>query len=171
MAAMENLFGLPAHPIVIHAAVVLLPLAAIGTIVAAVSPPLRKRFGVLIAIVAVGAAITVWMAQSSGEELEHRVRETDLVEEHTEQGESVLPWALGLAIVAIGVASYDTVLAKRIGDDASKRRLAAGAMAVVALVPAIGGTYAVVKVGHSGAKAVWHDTANERSRSANGDGD
>lgn len=40
-----TLFGLPLHPLVVHAAVVLLPLAALGAIVIAVSERARKRYG------------------------------------------------------------------------------------------------------------------------------
>ena len=34
----DDLFGIPAHPLVVHAAVVLLPLAAIGTVIVAAIP-------------------------------------------------------------------------------------------------------------------------------------
>ena len=156
---MDNLFGLPAHPIVIHAAVVLLPLAAIGTIVVACSASLRRRFAALVAVCAVASAVVVWMAQESGQHLQERVKETALVEQHTEEGESVLPWALGVALVAVAVAGYDRFAKPRVGDDPAKQRLAAAAMTVLAVVTGAGASYSVVKVGHSGAKAVWHDTS------------
>lgn len=160
---MDNLFGLPAHPIVIHAAVVLLPLAAIGTVLVAISAPLRRRFAVLVALCAVAAAVTVWMAQESGQGLEDRVKETDLVEEHTEEGETVLPWALGVAAVAVIVVGYDRYRAKRTAPDAPRTNAVAIGLTVLAVVAGAGGTYAVIKVGHSGAKAVWHDTPDQRA--------
>jgi hypothetical protein len=161
---MDNLFGLPAHPIVIHAAVVLLPIAAVGTILVAVWPPLRRRFALLVAICAVAAAVTVWMAQESGQGLEDRVKETDLVEEHTEEGETVLPWALGVAGVAVLVAGYDRYRANRTDGDAPRGNAVAIGLTVLAVIAGAGGTYSVVKVGHSGAKAVWHDTPDQRAR-------
>ena len=39
---MDEIFGLPAHPLLVHAAVVLVPLAALGTIAAAAIPRHRK---------------------------------------------------------------------------------------------------------------------------------
>ncbi len=39
----NSLFGLPAHPLVVHAAVVLLPLAAIATILTAAIPASRRH--------------------------------------------------------------------------------------------------------------------------------
>ena len=40
----QSLFGLPAHPLIVHAAVVLLPLAAICTVVTAAVPRTRRHF-------------------------------------------------------------------------------------------------------------------------------
>ena len=100
----NSLFGLPAHPLVVHAAVVLLPLAAIATILTAAIPALAPRTtrpwrsGWRSS-----ATIAVGLAQGSGESLKERVDETELVEEHAEQGETVLPWAIALTIVAAGV--------------------------------------------------------------------
>jgi hypothetical protein len=38
------------------------------------------------------------------------------------------------------------------------RRGATAALAAVALVAAVGATWTIIDVGHSGAKAVWHAT-------------
>jgi hypothetical protein len=40
-----NVFGLPAHPLLVHAVVVLVPLVAIGAIAAVLWPSLRTRIG------------------------------------------------------------------------------------------------------------------------------
>lgn len=40
----KELFGLPAHPLVVHAAVVLLPLAAVATLVCAAVPRARRSY-------------------------------------------------------------------------------------------------------------------------------
>ncbi len=42
---MDELFGLPAHPLLVHAAVVLVPLAAIGVVLIAFWPAARARLG------------------------------------------------------------------------------------------------------------------------------
>jgi len=39
----EQLLGLPAHPLLLHATVVFVPLLALGTIAYAVVPRLRRR--------------------------------------------------------------------------------------------------------------------------------
>ncbi|MBC8092563.1 MAG: hypothetical protein H7Y15_11605, partial [Pseudonocardia sp.] len=43
---MLTLDGVPLHPLVIHAVVVLLPLAAVGTLAMAVRPVWRRSLGV-----------------------------------------------------------------------------------------------------------------------------
>ena len=45
--SIDNLFGLPAHPLVVHAAVVLLPMAAIATVVVAAVPRWRRPYAPL----------------------------------------------------------------------------------------------------------------------------
>lgn len=42
--------GLPVHPLVVHAVVVLLPLAIVGTILVAVRPTWRRAYGPLVVV-------------------------------------------------------------------------------------------------------------------------
>lgn len=162
----ETLFGLPAHPLVVHAVVVLLPLAAIATLVAAAVPRLRRHYAPLALGLALAATISVGLAQGSGESLEERVDETELVEEHTEQGETVLPWAIALTIVAGAVTAADPL--QRRYPDRPVRQLTA-VLVVAALVTGAGAVYAVGKVGHSGAKATWDDVPAAREGGEGGE--
>ena len=147
-----SLFGLPAHPLIVHAAVVLLPLAALGTMITAAVARCRRHYAWLafgVALVATGA---VAMAQSSGESLQERVPETRLVEQHAEMGSSVLPWALGVTIVAGAVTAADRLKQRRPELSASR---ATAVLAIAALITCAGATWTVIDVGHSGAKATW----------------
>jgi len=98
--------------------------------------------------------VAVGLAQGSGGSLEERVDETELVEDHAEQGERVLPWAVGLSIAAASVAATQ-VLHRRYP------RLSAGrvtaALMVAATITGVGATWTVMEVGHSGAAATWYD--------------
>lgn len=151
----DTLFGLPAHPLVVHAAVVLLPLAAIGLIVVALVPKARRHYAPVVVGVALAATIAVGLAQQSGESLEGQVPRTEQVEEHTEQGETVLPWAIALTIVSAAVAAEPYVRG-RLGTIPPK--LVAGVVIGASIVVGIGATWTVVDVGHSGATSVWDDT-------------
>jgi uncharacterized membrane protein len=150
---LESIVDLPAHPLVVHAAVVLLPLAAIGTLVVAAVPRARRHYAPLALAAALAATVAVGLAQTSGEALEDQVRETDLVEQHTDQGESVLPWAVAVTVAAGAV----TAASRRDPSQGTgvRRGLATTALMAVSLVAGIGATWSVVDVGHSGAKATW----------------
>jgi hypothetical protein len=154
----EELFGLPAHPLVVHAAVVLLPLAAIATIVCAAIPRARRHYAPIALGVALAATIAVGLAQGSGEELEHKVDETRLVEEHTEQGQQVLPWAIAVTVAAAAVTAVPFIERRRPGLPG---RTVTAVVLVVSLVAGVGATWTVGKVGHSGAKATWDDVDSQ----------
>jgi len=70
---MPTFNGLPLHPLVVHAVVVLLPLAVLGVTALAVRPSLADRFGSLVVGVAALATVSIPVATSTGEDLEHRV--------------------------------------------------------------------------------------------------
>jgi hypothetical protein len=154
----DTLFGLPAHPLVVHAAVVLLPIAAIGLIVVALVPKARRHYAPVVFVVALLATIAVGLAQQSGEALEDKVTETEQLEEHTEQGQTVLPWAIALTIVSAAVAA-EPYLRDRMGKVPPK--VVAGVLIGASLVVGIGATWTVVEVGHSGATSVWSDTTED----------
>lgn len=154
----ESLFGLPAHPLVVHAAVVLLPLSGIATFVCAAVPRARRHYAPVALAFALLATLAVGLAQGSGEDLEDAVDETELVEEHTGQGERVLPWAIGVAVAAAAVTAAPALARRR--PTLSARTVTATVVAL-ALVTGIGATWTVVEVGHSGARATWDDVGTE----------
>ena len=154
----NELFGLPAHPLVVHAAVVLLPLAALATLVAAAVPRLRRHWGPVALAVALAATLAVGLAQGSGEELEEQVDETALVEEHTEKGETVLPWAIAVTVAAAAVTVVPLVVRRRPTTPANT---VTAALVVAALITGAGAVWTVADVGHSGAKATWDDVGSE----------
>ncbi len=151
----NNVFGLPAHPIFVHAAVVLLPLAALGSILVAARPRWRRHYAPLVMVIAIAAVGSVGLAQGSGEQLEDRIIETELVETHTDAGESVLPWAIAVALVATALAALPIVEGRL--PRVSPRHLTLG-LVLASVLAGAGSTWVVVSVGHSGAKATWEDT-------------
>lgn len=156
---LESLFGLPAHPLVVHAAVVLLPLAAIATVLTAAIPRARRHYAPLALGLALVATLAIWLAESSGESLEERVDESELVEEHTEHAEQVLPWAVGLTVAAAAVTAAPYVSGRR--PALTPTRVTA-VLVVAATITGLGATVTVIDVGHSGAKATWDDLPVEQ---------
>ena len=76
---MTTLGGLPAHVLLVHAVVVLVPLSALLVLLVGVWPAARRRWAVPAAVLAVVAAVAVPLATESGEWLEHRVESTALL--------------------------------------------------------------------------------------------
>jgi hypothetical protein len=130
---MEDLFdtiaGLPIHPLVVHAAVVLLPLGALGLIAMVVKPTLQERYGSLIMAARVG---------SPGE--------------HEEWGERLVMSAMLLTVVAL-VWWIRRRRSQRSGSTAAGAGLLGGAAALLGVI-VIG---MAVAAGHSGATAAWAD--------------
>ena len=178
----DEILGLPAHPLIVHAALALVPAAAALTVVAAFWPAARRRIGWVGVLLAALAVVTVWMAEGSGEELEHQVDETHLVEEHAELGDQMLVPTIAMLVGAVLVTA-----AGRRGDGGTRtEETPTGAYAtrgtsavgvIVAVVAIATSGFAVVqvaRVGHSGAKAVWDETGKEgqeRGTSGRGGGD
>ena len=98
---LDTIGGIPLHPLIVHAVVVLVPLASLLLLLAALSPRVRHWAGILTPITATLALVMVPLATQSGEALEKRVEaETAVLEEHTELGDSLLYFVLVLAVLA-----------------------------------------------------------------------
>jgi len=164
---MTTVTGLPAHPLLVHAAVVLVPLAALLVLLHACVPAARARLGLVTPVVAVLALGAAKLAESAGESFEKVVRTrpgTDLaaLHRHAELGEAAVLWAAAVAVVGVAVwALHDPRLAgvrERLRvPDARWVRLVGAVAAVVVLV---GGVYATVTAGHSGAALTWSSFRN-----------
>lgn len=156
----DTIGGLPLHPLVVHAAVVVVPLAALAVLVAAFWPRFRRGVFVLPLLLALGAMALVPVATESGEALRERVGEPPLVQTHADLGEGLLPWVIGLLVVA-AVLTWWAWQERRAGAASSPRgvggapRWVAVVVMVGALVAAGGTTYQVIRIGHSGSTAVW----------------
>ncbi|MES9538857.1 MULTISPECIES: DUF2231 domain-containing protein [unclassified Actinomadura] len=164
----NTLLGLPLHPFVVHIVVFLVPLTVLAAMLAALWPKVRRLLGPWILGVATIAVLTIPVATESGEHLEDQVGRSSLVEKHAELGDTLLPLAAGLWValaLLIGVGLY----ARRNADRPPRWT---GAVTVVAIVLTVGTSVAtgvqVARIGHSGAKAVWHD-AGTGSKDSDGD--
>ena len=149
----DTITGLPMHPLVVHFAVVLLPVSALLLILIVLIPRWRRPLGWLTMIglfVGTGAA---FVAKESGEALAARVGEP---EDHAELGD-ILPM---LAVILFVVALLWFLLERRrtaAGASAGAGVLILGIAGIVLAVATMGLTIAV---GHSGAEATWSDVAS-----------
>jgi len=157
-----TVFGLPLHPLVVHAVVVLVPLAALGGVLTAVSARLRRRYGWLTVGAAGTSMLLIPVASGSGEALEERVRQSPLLEAHTHMAEGLLPFVVVLFVASAALMSMVTLRDRRLaagpGTSANTpgwTRPVTVAALVVTLLAAAGATVQVARIGHSGARATW----------------
>jgi predicted membrane protein DUF2231 len=156
---MQTVNGLPAHVLLVHAIVVLLPLSAALLLLTALWPPARRRLAGPNAILSLLVVVLVPITTSAGEWLEHKLAPNPLIHRHTELGDTAIYAAVAVALLAVIVWWR-----QREGTDtASTRRTylapASGTVTalvtVLALVVSGAAIYDVVRIGDSGAQASW----------------
>ncbi|WP_406432504.1 hypothetical protein OHB00_07410 [Streptomyces sp. NBC_00631] len=153
--------GLPAHVLLVHLVVVLVPLTALALVVAAISPRAARRMGVVLPLLALVSLVSVPLTTQAGEWLERHVTDDALVQRHAELGDGLLPWAAGLFVLA-ALVWWATRATAEPRPDATGTAVWSGvpvrvAAVVLSLVVAAGAVVDVYRIGDSGAKAAWHD--------------
>lgn len=159
--------GLPLHPLVVHVAVVLVPAAVLGALVVALWPAARRRWGWPVVALTALAAISVPLATSTGEGLEHNLPRTPAIATHAELGDQLIVFVAPLLVVVLGLVLVErwrapqradgpgTVVAPRLS--AGPARVAIVVLAVLTVAFAGASAVQVFRIGDSGARAVWGD--------------
>jgi hypothetical protein len=185
---LDTIFGLPVHPLIVHATTVVVPAAALAVLLAAVWPRFRRWAGWMPLALSVVAVVLTPLSTESGESLERRVEHSDLIETHSQLAEGLLPWVIGLAVAAalllvVGRREQRSHTTRAVdgspaaGADEARQGasvvprpiLLAGA--VIGLLAALGTTVQVVRIGHSGAQAAWSDAVSQTSAPSGGGDD
>jgi len=146
--------GLPAHVLLVHVVVMLIPITALLLLASAVWPAARRRIGVVLPVVALLSLISVPVTANAGQWLMRRMGGgSPLIGEHASLADQLLPWTAGLFVVSLAVwAVHRFVPAARAGNG---RTAATIGLAVLSLIVAVGSVYTVYRVGDTGAKAAW----------------
>ncbi|WAC53948.1 DUF2231 domain-containing protein [Gordonia sp. SL306] len=157
---MNTVNGLPAHPLLVHAVVVLVPLASLMAVLAVLWPAARRRLEFLVPLAALAALIAVPLATSAGEALEARVPHTEAVEHHTQLGEQMIYWAGPLfALTFLWWAAHDERVRAFVSDRfpvfGRAGRAVDWLLGAATLVVAIGSVITIYRIGDSGSRAVW----------------
>lgn len=153
----NDFYGLPLHPLIVHATVVMIPLAVLAVILSAAWPRFRAWAGPMPAGLSLVGLILVPLSTSTGETLEKHVTATALVEKHTQMAEGLLPWMIGLFVfAAAGYFMYWRSQRSEHGQSAA--RALTITVSVLAIVAGVGAAVQVARIGHSGATSAWDDT-------------
>ena len=141
------LAGLPLHPLLVHSAVVLVPLVAIGALVMSYLPSFSRRHGKLILILALVSQVSVFLAKISGEAFSEILKKN--VEKHAELGE-IAPFVT-LPMVVLIYLRWRMDRAGSSTGSVAIRRLTSVALVISSLASLV----MIFLVGHSGASSVW----------------
>lgn len=155
--------GIPVHPLVVHAVVVLIPLTIVGTIVIAVVPRWRVTYGVPLVVIGAIATICVPIAIESGEALEERVGGPGKA--HEEAGEAMIVYSLALLMLLAALVFLSWRNARTAASSNSSSPIVVNVVAGLAVAAALAASYGVYHVGDTGAKAVWAEEVSSQADS------
>jgi hypothetical protein len=160
----KTIGGLPVHPLLVHATVTVLPLAALLVLLAALWPTARRRLSFLPVAFSILAVILLPLSFESGDNLEAAVGGGRLVARHEHLAHQLL-WP----VVGLAVASLVVELTRHLGPppaapgarahDRGSTAVSVTA-AVLAIVFSITTVAQTVRVGEAGARAVWGHAAD-----------
>jgi hypothetical protein len=161
----EEFMGVPAHPLLVHAAVVFVPLLAALTIAYALVPFVRPHTRWVLGLLALGTPIAALLAKLSGDAFFKRLDEAGGISEgyyprlerHQDLGTMTLYASIALAVLSLAlvyVVAPRSAAAPAGGRGGSARAVSV-ALGVLAIAAAGVSLYYVIRTGDSGAKAVW----------------
>ncbi len=167
----DTVAGLPVHVLVVHAVVVLGPLAGLAAVAYALRPTWRTVLRWPLVVLAVAAAATALVATESGEALERRIGSLGVsdgvrqaIREHSERGE--LARTVAIAVLVVTVAAVTWLL--RPAAPGPGGRAATVVAASVLAVAGVALVVVTVLAGHSGSSVVWSEIGRAEVTSGGG---
>ncbi|HZM80247.1 MAG TPA: DUF2231 domain-containing protein [Candidatus Limnocylindrales bacterium] len=156
----DEILGLPAHPLIVHAAVVFGPLLAGVLIAYALVPPFRKYIAWAVVGLGVVAPAALWLARLSGDAFLERQRKAGAgpefaaqLQQHASFGENASVYGTALGVLAILLVVAVTAAGRRPSTTGSQ--ILTYGIAVLGIIAAGFTLYYVIRAGHTGATNVW----------------
>ncbi|GAA1617188.1 MULTISPECIES: DUF2231 domain-containing protein [Kribbella] len=150
----ERFGSLPLHVLVIHLAVVVLPVSALTAMAFAAVPKWRSFLRWPALVLGVGALVCAFVAKKSGDAFVAALPQLrQLVAVHRSRG-NLLLW-LVLAFAVLVVAAFLLLPTTRRGPGAVDSRPLQLVVSAAVVVLAVVVIYQTIRTGDAGAKAVW----------------
>lgn len=176
MLALNTFGGIPAHPLLVHIPVMMIPLALA---LAALSFWPKVRTSALWG--ATGSAfiglIGCFLASGSGEALQNAVEKSALLRKHTEAGDAVALFAAPFFVVLLATLVIHLARNENLPFGMkfpSLKKVGAGVVTgLLALSVGLGvlASWKTYDAGHSGAKSAWNDIDLSKVTEGHGEGD
>ena len=154
---LDQVNGLPVHILVLHAAVIFVPLLGLGAVVYGLVPSWRPRIGWAVGLLAVVAPVAALITKLSGTEFYNRQLSAGrvsppgkvILDGHMENG-TITFWLT----LALGVVSLILVVLTTRNPRVLPKPAELGITLVLVVLAALSGYY-LFETGDSGATAVW----------------
>jgi uncharacterized membrane protein len=160
---MESFLELPAHPLFVHAPVVLMPITAMLAALFMVRRDFRRRFSSWFAALSGGLLVMTVMATQSGEAFDKALKGLAPIDRHEALAETTQYLVLALFVVAVAQAIMvrrESRPGRSTGNETAKK-ITTGLAAAVLTFSLLGSVW-MARTGHEGAKAVWDGTIKKK---------
>jgi hypothetical protein len=155
--------GLPVHPLLVHAVVVLIPLTTLTAIAVAVRGPWRRGGSLLVALGAVVSCAAAWLAMEAGEQLLAALSAGGHLSpnfgSHEQWGTytwyATIPFAVLAIVSAVLARRSRPAPAHSLGAAAATTGVGATVLAWLTGLAGIAACVFTVLAGDSGSRAVW----------------
>ena len=156
----DEFFGVPTHPLAVHAPVVLVPVAAVTAVVFAVRDDWRRRVGWFMPAAVFVLVAMLFVAKESGEAAKASDNVFGDITEHEDLANATFALSIVWFVLTVAVAVRDRMTrpqAQALSADAAARSsdTVATVLAVLAAIAAIVTTIWLVRTGHAGAESRW----------------
>jgi heme/copper-type cytochrome/quinol oxidase subunit 2 len=170
---LETVFGIPAHPLIVHAAVVFVPLQILAAFAYAFVPFVRRFIVWLVIGLAVVAPVSVFLAKESGDAFQERLIRNgmappallDQIKVHDSYASTTVIGSIGLSALMVLLVlvqmwrSRPTTSSEDGKTDKSQRTkspiVVAAVLTVAVLAVGVTTGYYIFKTGDTGAHMVW----------------
>jgi hypothetical protein len=156
----HSLFGLPAHPLLLHVPVVTIPVLGLVLLGVAVRPQWLDRYGLAIGGLTVVSLASTILTAGAGEAFRDSGEGGPGIAEHADAGETLRLIMIGLTVVVLAglalrraAAGEGLARLRGLGRQAWVSPVTRAAFAIVA----VAALFFVVRTGHLGAKQTWGD--------------
>ncbi len=140
--------GLPAHVLLVHVVVVVLPLTALAAVLVSVWPAAQRKLTFLVPLGAVAGLLAVPLTAAAGTDLAASLGNPAFIARHRDLGQQVLPWAAALAVTT-------TAQWLHLRGRGRRSRWLQLTLAGLVVFSAAGTAGIVALTGDAGARAVW----------------
>lgn len=144
---MERLFGLPAHPLIVHFPVVAIPALAIAALIWVVKP-WSKNASLGLAAFGIVTTVSTILAASSGEALADLLQSGESIDRHRELGNTL---RLIVIVQTVGLLGMVGVELRQASEKNTVGLIFRAVTAVLSILSVIW----VIRVGHEGASQSW----------------